>query len=206
MKRGMNMRRKICSLLLILALVCAMALPVSAHEVPDADRLGSISIAMTHQGEPVPGGTLTLYQVADVVSNDGDYLFRYTADFAECTIPVTELSSADLPRELAGIAQTRKLQGATLTVDVNGKVKFSDLQIGLYLLVQTERMDGFYPILPILLQIPQEGVWDQHLHRQPAPVVTEIPKTGQSPAPFLGVLGMVLSSAGLLLCREKRRK
>ena len=69
------MHRRICSLLLILVLVCAAALPVWAHEVPDTARLGSIAISMTHQGEPVPGGSLTLYRVADVISSDGDYLF-----------------------------------------------------------------------------------------------------------------------------------
>ena len=68
------MHRRICSLLLILVLVCAAALPVCAAEVPDVTRRGSIAISMTHQGEPVPGGSLTLYRVADVISNDGDYL------------------------------------------------------------------------------------------------------------------------------------
>ena len=129
------MHRRICSLLLILVLVSAAALPVRAHEVPDTARLGSIAISMTHQGEPVPGGSLTLYRVADVVSSDGDYLFAYTADFAECTIPVTELSSADLPRALADIAKARELEGITLELDDEGRVKFTELEQGLYLLI-----------------------------------------------------------------------
>ena len=54
------MFRRICAMLLSLALVCAAALPVLAHEVPDPNQPGSISIAMKHQGEPIPGGTLTL--------------------------------------------------------------------------------------------------------------------------------------------------
>ena len=73
-------------------------------------------------------------------------------------------------------------------------------------MVQTERMDGFYPINPILLTIPQEERWDVRIDRQPVPVVTEIPKTGQSPIPFLGVLGMIFSSAGLLISAVKSRK
>ena len=82
---------------------------------------------------------------------------------------------------------------------------FSELEEGLYMLVQTERIDGFYPIYPVLLTIPLEENWDVLVHKAPVPVVTEIPKTGQSPIPFLGVLGMVLSATGLLLCRKKIR-
>ena len=227
----MNMRRRICSLLLILALVCAMALPVSAHEVPDATRLGSISIAMTHQGEPVPGGSLTLYRVADVVSDDGDYLFRYTADFAECTIPVTELNSADLPRALADIAEAKKLQGSTLTLDEDGKVKFSDLQIGLYLLVQEEAAPGFKKVNPFLVSVPQNddghyiydvdtapknlpGPEDEPTTPPPPPPPPavpdgpDLPQTGQLnwPVPVLAVLGMLLVTAGVVLCTTEKRR
>ena len=58
------MRKRILSMLLILTLMLSLCLSVSALEVPDFDRTGSISIAMTHNGKPVPGGSLTLYRVA----------------------------------------------------------------------------------------------------------------------------------------------
>ena len=74
------------------------------------------------------------------------------------------------------------------------------------MLVQTQRMDGFYPILPVLLTVPLEEAWDVHLYRQPVPIVTEIPKTGQSPAPFFGVLGMIISGTGLILCGKKKKR
>ena len=93
-----------------------------------------------------------------------------------------------------------------MLLDADGNAIFPDLEEGLYILVQTERMDGFYPIRPVLISIPQQEQWHLQLYRQPVPVVTEIPPTGQSPEPFLGVLGMVLSSTGLLLCSKKRRK
>ena len=80
------------------------------------------------------------------------------------------------------------------------------MEEGLYLLVQTERMDGFYPILPILLTVPQDGSWDVPVYRMPAPIVTEIPRTGQPLSPYFGVMGMLLSGTGLFLCAKKQRK
>lgn len=225
------MRRKICSLLLCLALVCAMALPVRAHEVPDPARKGSITVAMEHQGEPIPGGSLTLCRVADVVSDDGDYLFAYTADFAGCAIPVTELDSADLPLALAEIVKAGNLQGVTLAVDEKGVVVFSDLEIGLYLLVQQEAAPGYKKINPFLVSVPTndgEGyIYDVDTAPKnlpgpeeepttppteptepPPPGEPQLPQTGQLnwPVPVLAVLGMLLVVAGFALCTAEKRK
>jgi hypothetical protein len=224
------MHRRICSLLLILVLVCAAALPVRAHEVPDTARLGSIAISMTHQGEPIPGGSLTLYRAADVVSSDGDYLFAYTADFAECTIPVTELASADLPRALADIARDKNMEGITLALDDGGKVKFSELELGLYLLIQQEAAPGFKKVNPFLVSVPQNvdghyiydvdtapknlpGPDEETTPPPPPPPPTgpdgpDLPQTGQLnwPVPVLAVLGMLLVAAGFALCNAEKRK
>ena len=227
----MNMCRRICSLMLILVLVCAAAAPVNAHEVPDGTRLGSISISMDHQGEPVPGGSLTLYRVADVVSQDGDYLFAYTADFAGCAIPVTELSAAELPRNLADIAEANGLRGITVTIDGEGKAAFEDLELGLYLLVQQEAAPGYRRVNPFLVSVPQNDgghyIYDvttapknlpgpEPEPTEPTPPPTDpdtpdgpdLPQTGQLnwPVPVLAVLGMLLVAAGFGLCTADRRK
>ena len=224
------MHRRICSLLLTLVLVGTMALNICAAEVPDVTRRGSIAISMTHQGEPVPGGSLTLYRVADVVAHDGDYLFAYTADFAECTIPVTELGSADLPQALADMAGTKHLQGITLALDDEGKVQFTGLELGLYLLVQQEAAPGFKKVNPFLVSVPQnvDGRYIYDVDTAPknlpgpdeettpppppppptAPDGPDLPKTGQLnwPVPVLAVLGMLLVAAGVALCNAEKRK
>ena len=221
------MCRRICSLVLILALVWAMALPVCAHEVPDPDRLGSITVTMAYEGEPVPGGRLTLFRVADVVSDDGDYLFAYTPDFAGCSIPLAELSSAELPEALAEIAAQKNLQGVTQIVDEAGKAVFADLKNGLYLLVQEEAAPGYRRVNPFLVSVPQyeEGryIYDVETAPKneagPEPEPTEpppptepdgpdLPQTGQLnwPVPVLAVLGMLLVAAGVALCNAEKRK
>ena len=225
------MGRRIGSWLMVFVLLCALALPVWAHEVPDETRLGSISITMTHQGEPVPGGSLKLYMVADVVSENGDYFFAYTEDFAGCAIPVTELDSAELPQALADIAEEKNLPGAVEPINNAGRVKFGDLELGLYLVVQEEPAPGFKKINPFLVSVPRNDdgryIYDVDTAPKnlpgpeeeptnppteptepPPPGDPELPQTGQLnwPVPMLAVLGMLLVTAGFALCATEKRK
>lgn len=225
------MRKRILSLILILVLLSTLSLSVSAHEVPDMTRRGSVSISMTYQGEPVPGGTLTIYRVAEVKTSDGDYFFEYTADFAECTIPVEELDSGSLPAELARIAKEKALTGKTVTVDDEGEAKFADLELGLYLVVQEQAAEGFKRINPFLVSVPRNDdghyVYDVDTapknlpgpETEPTEPTTEpteptepggpgLPQTGQTnwPIPVLAVAGLLLLTAGLCLCIGEKRK
>lgn len=187
-----GMRRGIW-LLCIVASLLVMA-PVAA-----AETRGSIWVKLDAGDLAVINGAVTLYQVG-VKVEDG---YRITEDFGGGIVKLEDADSDNLARWLAESAGEN---GMTLLLDADGNAVFSELEEGLYMLVQTERIDGFYPIYPVLLSIPEGTIWDVQLYREPVPVVTEIPKTGQSMFPFLGILGMVLSSAGLLLCVGKKKK
>jgi LPXTG-motif cell wall-anchored protein len=168
-------------------------------EAKAAEQYGSIRLKLDAGDLAVTNGAVTLHQVGYRVE-DG---YRIADSFGGGMIRLQDADSNNLAQWLAESADE---PGMTMLLDADGNAIFSDLEEGLYILVQTERMDGFYPIRPMLLSVPQQDQWHQEVYRQPVPVVTEIPKTGQSPAPFLGILGMLLSSAGLLVCSKKGRK
>ena len=180
-------------------LLCLAALLFSMPAVAAAaENRGSIRVKLDAGDLPVINGAVTLYQVG-VKVEDG---YRITEAFGGGII---RQSDADSEKLAQWLAESAGETGIHMLLDADGNAIFSELEEGLYMLVQTERMDGFYPIYPVLLTIPQEENWDLLVHKAPAPVVTELPQTGQSPIPFLGVLGMFLSAAGLLLCRKKIR-
>ena len=166
--------------------------------VSAADNRGSIRIKLETGDLPVINGAVTLYQVG-IKMEEG---YRITEGFGA---GIVRKSDADSEKLAQWLAESVEEAGMSMLLDADGNAVFSELEEGLYMLVQTERIDGFYPIYPVLLTIPQEENWDVLVHKAPVPVVTELPKTGQSPIPFLGVLGMVLSATGLLLCRKKIR-
>lgn len=222
------MPKRIVSLLLALMLLGAVSMTGYAHEVPDYNQRGSISITMEYRDEPVSGGTLTLYRVADVDFDGGNYFFTYTEDFAECSVPVTELSSSGISTALAEIAKDKKLTGVTQTLDENGKTTFIDLEIGLYLLIQEEATSGFKKVNPFLVSVPyyEDGHYiydvDTAPKNLPGPETepsteptteptnpgNKLPQTGQTnwPVPVMAAVGMLLITAGFCLKTSAKKK
>ncbi len=183
-----------------ICLVCiAVCLAAASPAAAAAEKRGSIQVKLEAGDLAVTNGAVTLYQVG-IKTEDG---YRITEGFGGGTVRQEDADSEHLAKWLA---ESAGAAGMTLLLDADGNAAFTELEEGLYMLVQTERMDGFYPIYPVLMPVPNEENWNIQIHREPAPVVTEIPQTGQSPIPFFGVLGMILSSAGLLLCAGKSRK
>lgn len=189
----MNMRWMV-RLLLVAALFLS-AIPGAAA----AETYGSLQVKLEAGEMPVINGAVTLFQVGTKVEEG----YRIAEGFGGGILRQEDTDSEKLAQWLA---ETAGETGMTRLLDADGNAVFSELEEGLYILVQTERIDGFYPIYPILMTIPEGDCWDVQIAKEPVPVVTELPKTGQSPIPFFGILGMVLSSAGLLLCARKNRK
>lgn len=181
-------------------LLCMMLLLLAQSPVAAAGEFtGSVQVTLAAGDLAVTNGAVTLYQVG-IKTEEG---YRITEAFGG---GIVKQADADSDKLAQWLAETAEENGMTMLLDADGHAVFSELEEGLYMLVQTERMDGFYPIRPILLTIPEEERWDVRIYREPVPVVTEIPKTGQSPLPLLGVLGMILSSIGLLISAGKVRK
>lgn len=222
------MAKKIWALLLALVILVSAAATVSADNMPDHSRLGSIRIAMTYHGEAVPGGSLTLFKVADVAQTEARFV--YTEDFAACTKELTDLQDPALAAELAQIAADGELTGTTRDIDDKGCAKFEQLHIGLYLLVQTENAEGFNKVNPFLVSLPgrQEDTYIYDVDASPKvalePAPTEppepteptvppteppdLPQTGQLswPVPVLAIGGLILLCIGWLLREDGRKK
>lgn len=185
------MRRMVWLLGVVLLLSLAPAAAAS-------EMMGSIQLRLDAGDLAVTNGAVTLYQVGTRVEEG----YRITEGFGGGIVRLEDAGSENLAQWLAESAGET---GITMLLDADGNAVFSDLEEGLYMLVQTERMDGFYPILPILLTVPRNGEWDLREYRNPAPIVTEIPRTGQPLSPYFGVLGMILSGSGLVLCRKSQK-
>lgn len=150
--------KKISVFAVLILLTAALILPVHAQNV-DMERKGSITANMTFQGEPVSGGTLTLYRVASLHPFDEE-LFHYEESFAECGVPLENLSF-DTAVKLATHVYNHGMDGLTKAIDEQGVVRFEDLEVGLYLLIQWDPAPGFYELSPFLISLPnnENGVY-----------------------------------------------
>ena len=178
----------------LLLLAALMVITASA-----AERGGSLWIRLDVGELPVINGAFTLYRVGTPIS-DG---YRIAEEFGGGFVREQDARSPHLAQWLYASEQK---QGIRALLDVDGNVCFSDLEEGLYLLVQTERTDGFYPIQPFLAEIPASGEKDVGIHLEPLPMVADSPPTGQDPALYMGLLGLALSLMGLMLCSTGKRR
>lgn len=188
----MPIQKRFFVLLVAVVLMCTVSITALAHDVPDLSRRGSISIVMRHGEKAVPGGSLTLYQVGVVYEEDGDYSFILSDAFSGSDLSLEDIQSARLAKELADYAGSHGISGVTKKIEKDGTVLFSDLDPGLYLLVQREAAVGYYKAVPFLVSVPmlEEGkyVYDVdaspkvELKKEPEPPEeTETPQEPETP-------------------------
>lgn len=198
------------TVLLVLAFLPAAA---SAHPVPEPGKAGSITVSMQFDGEPVPGGKLTLYRVGEVSQDDGNYTFVPTGEFTGWG---TDFGTLDSAEQNAQTAKSLKrfiqsngedISGIIKRIGDNGEVTFFNLEQGLYLLVQTEPAPGYSSVNPFLVSLPflKDGEYLYDLDAQAKTELEQVPKPPQKPGGKLPQTGQlnwpvpVLAAAGLTL-------
>lgn len=190
----------ISSLGLLGLLMLTLCLPVGAAQIR-----GSLCVTLTAQGKPVSGEQLTLYQVK--TGSEGGL----TPSFRDWDAPM----EADA---LARYAKEHGISGKTQSTDSAGTAYFGALEMGIYLVVQSERTQDNAVIAPFLVSIPMEiggkEIWDvkafpktESVIPKPEPEDPKLPQTGQLkwPAPVLAVAGLGTAGCGWLLTHKAKR-
>lgn len=181
------MMKKIWQMLWTVVLMAVMVLSA------EAATTGSIRLRLDVGELPVINGAFTMYRVGTPIS-DG---YRIQEAFGGGFVRREDAVSPHLAQWLNAMEGKT---GNTILMDIDGNVVFSDVEEGLFLLVQTEKTDGFYPVQPFLVTVPGEGKRNVNIVLQPLPMVADSPPTGQDPTPYIGAVGLVISLAGLMLC------
>lgn len=226
-------KRNRCLSILMMAMVffCSLGFTVLAHDVPNEARKGSITINMRYKGEPVSGGTLTLFKVGDVSESDGNYSFVLSKDFADSNAPLDDLESTSLPGKLEDYAKLKGLKGSTLKIDNAGKVVFKDLSLGVYLAVQNKAAKGYSKAASFLVTVPMHDEDGNYLYdvdaspkveidrKEPTPPgppgnppkgdtpPPRLPQTGQLnwPIPVMAITGLLLFAVGWMIRSRKEK-
>lgn len=213
--------KKFITFWLMVCMLSTMAMTVfAADELTNLNGHGSIHVVIrdTESKNAVSGGSLLIYQVASVKSDDGNYTFEYTDTFSGCTEVLEDIQSEDLAADLARYAENHKLKGISVQVGSDGTASCFNLEIGLYLVVQEAAADDYSVINPFLVTIPMKdgdrliydvdaapkvGTVTKIEQPNPTPVPnkptgTVLPQTGQLwwPVVILAIAGMFFVVCG----------
>ena len=180
----------------LMVIVLLLSLRVSAGA---SELKGSVEVKLDAGELPVTNGAVSLYLVG--IPIDGGY--RLLDGYGGGIVRREDVGSGSLAYWLSELA----CSGRELLLDVDGRVVFSGLEEGLYLVEQPQRMDGFYPFRAFLAEVPSGGRWTRRFEPAVNPITDEPPCTGDLTL-YLGTLGMLLSGSGLFACgiRERKRK
>ena len=144
-----------------MVMVCGIFTADASASSVDLDQKGSISVSMK------AGGDLNIFKVADVVSDNG-YSYELTEEFSgiENASTVTETindqkkletSNAELAKTMAKYVSDKQVKYLTsLKATEESVLKFSDLEVGLYLITQSTASTGYSIMNPFLISIPRK--------------------------------------------------
>ncbi len=220
----MKWKKKITTLLVAVLLSFTVSTAAYAHDVPNLEQDGSITVSMTYNGRSVSGGTLTMYRTGDVAEDDGNYSFVLSEAFAGSQASLADIQSDELAQKLAAYAEDRGISGETVRVDEAGTAVFRNVEPGLYLIVQGEAAKGYQAAVPFLVSVPmvKDGTYLYDVDASPKtelkkapptpvptkPVSSRLPQTGQLnwPIPILTAAGLALGIAGWRLRTGKGKE
>lgn len=214
------MLKKIASLIFTLLLLGSLLTVAYAHDIPDSNASGSITVHLASGNQIVDSGALYFYRVGEIVEQDGNYGFRLTEAFAASGETLQDLQTPETAARLAAYAQRNERSGIEVPIE-NGTalLEVPKGQLGLYLVTQQQLSEGWQAIEPFLISVPgvEEGSYiyqvdaspkvgpllPDHTPQPPAPepIGPTLPQTGQLdwPIPVLTIAGLGLFAAGWFL-------
>lgn len=168
--------RKTGELLLTLALLFSITFTAFASVETGTGRTGNITISLSD--EQFVGTTISLYRVADLTTYSTEIEFTLTEDFVESRANLSNLDNADaLARSLSAYVKNNSLLGQTGTVGQDSCVTFEALELGLYLVIQSEAMPDGQTVSPFLISVPcqnAEGEWLYDIEVSPETKTSEL--------------------------------
>lgn len=164
---GKGISRLAAGLLCLALLLSVGTATVHAYTRIDTGRETSLTVQFTGDGKGISGASFRLYRVADV---SDAVTFSLSGDFAGAAVDLEKMESsgdwADMALTLQGYAGANEITPLkTAATGADGKVTFSGLSVGLYLLVGDTMVVGDYAYAPAasLLMLPtlqDDDSWD----------------------------------------------
>ena len=175
------MKRIFAVIIAIVLSITTFVTPASAYSLPDLSRRGSITIEMKYGSNVIRDMGITIYRVAEAELLSGVLLsFSSTSQFSGANINYDELDSSSKNLEFSKIlrdyASNNNIVGTKDSTNSAGQVAFSNLDIGIYLVVPSA-ITGYYTPAPYLIMLPQasDNGWVYSVSAKPKTEVIPVP-------------------------------
>lgn len=122
----------------------------------DFNSKGSIEITLNEKtdNEKIEGAEILLYKVADAKSENHNLMFEYIDELKSCNASLNDLETKSKSEEIEKCIN-ENIKSLKQITDINGTVKYNDLDLGLYLVKQNNIVEGFSKIDSFLVMTPK---------------------------------------------------
>lgn len=150
------MKRVIKLLLLVITLFNININVLAKNNTVDFNKLGSVEITLksSDEGNVIKGAEISLYKVADLSEENNHFVYDYTESFNKCDASLTNLEDKDLTNNILKCFNDN-INGIKKITNETGTTKFNNLSLGLYLVKETNTVEGFSNFEPYLIMIPK---------------------------------------------------
>lgn len=154
--------KRICYLMMMIVIIFCNCILVNAKI--DWNQKGSITLFLKDsESHVIMDGEFMLYYVGEIEKNQSSLAFVYNDSFQDNGMNLNNLNADGLADHLANYALNQNIDGISQSVSKDGFVRWNELELGLYLVVQVDVSKGYYPINPFLVSVPMLGTEENQL-------------------------------------------
>lgn len=161
---------KYLSLFIIMFFISTDKVSASNHLI-DLNKKGTINVTLKETNDKkIPNVEISIYHIKSVSIKDNKLVYTYNENIQDCKEDLN-----DLPRVINKcIINIEPLQSKLTNNE--GQVKFEDLDLGLYLVKQTNEIKGYSSIEEFLVNIPQDidNKWIYDIEALPKTDITRL--------------------------------
>lgn len=162
------MKKKIKLLLISFVMFFCLTLTVSANTA-DLSKKGSIEITLKEGTDNwINDAEITIYHIADAIEINNNLAYSLRSELSDCDVSLDNLEDPNLLNEISkcNLDDAIKHIGTT---NVNGIVKFDNLDLGLYFVKQTKSVKGYSNVDSFLTAIPkvEDNMWVYDIKANP---------------------------------------
>ena len=145
-------------LIFIMLLSVGNSKVLANDNIIDFNKKGTITINLKESTDNIniEGAEITIYKIATVTSENNNLKFIYIDNIKNCDGDLSNLTDTSLTSKIDKCIENVNLPSQTNLTNELGIVKFDNLQLGLYLVKQTNKVEGYSNIESFLVSIPKD--------------------------------------------------
>lgn len=128
---------------------------VSANTI-DFSKKGNINISLLdNDNKGISNAEITIYKIANAVLKNANLAYENIEQLNSCNIDLSKINENSITQELIDCVDKNANFKKTATTNDEGIVSFDDLDLAIYLVVQSKKVPGTSSIDPYMISIPQ---------------------------------------------------